>query len=110
MMHSYQRGDVYLVEEHSVQGGEIKKIRPWVLVGANPINRARSTVIAVPLSTQVKELPGLSIKVSVNNSFVCVVLDQIRALDKRRLKSLEATLADYEMSLIEDGLRQVLCI
>lgn len=110
MMHSYQRGDVYLVEEHSVQGGEFKKTRLWVLVGANPINRARSTVMAIPLSTQVKELPGLSVKICINNSFFCAVLDQIRALDKRRLKRFEATLADYETSLIEDGLRQVLCI
>ena len=32
-----------------------RKTRPWVLVGASPINLARSTVIAVPLSTQAPE-------------------------------------------------------
>lgn len=54
---------MYLIEEHSVQGSEQRKTRPWVLVGASPINSARSTVIAVPLSTQAPEKPPLSIKV-----------------------------------------------
>lgn len=106
----YSRGDVYWVEEHQTQGNEIKKTRPWVLVGATPINSARSTVVAVPLSTQVKEIPGLSIKVYVNNSFVCAVLDQIRAIDKRRLIRSDGALSQHEMDLIEDGLRQVLCL
>ena len=46
----FQRGDVYLIEEYGVQGSEQKKTRPWILVGASPINSARSTAIAVPLS------------------------------------------------------------
>ena len=106
----YQRGEVYLVEEHPAQGHEQKKTRPWVLVGANPINSARGTVIAVPLSTQAPEKPPLSIKVYVNNSMVCAVLDQIRALDKKRLISFEGSLSSAEMGLIDDGLRQVLVL
>lgn len=109
-MYKYQRGEVYLVEEHSNEGGEIKKTRPWVLVGATPINRARTTVIAVPLSTQIKEIPKLSIKIYVNNNFSCAVLDQIRALDKKRLIKLEGSLSSHELGLIDDGLRQILCL
>src|SRR5258708_5814978 len=107
---NYQRGDVYLIEEHQVHGHEIKKTRPWVLVGAHPINVARSTVVAVPLSTQAKEIPGLSIKVYVNNSIVCAVLDQLRAVDKKRLIRFEGCLSIHEMSLIDDGLRGVLSL
>lgn len=106
----FQRGEVYLVEEHSAQGHEQKKTRPWVLVGANPINSARGTVIAVPLSTQAPEKPPLSIKVYVNNAIVCAVLDQIRALDKKRLIRFEGALSSHEMGLIDDGLRQVLVL
>lgn len=106
----YQRGEVYLVEEHQTQGGEQKKTRPWILVGANPINLARSTVIAVPLSTQAPEKPPLSIKIYFNNTIVCAVLDQIRALDKKRLIRFEGVLSSHEVNLIEDGLRQVLVL
>jgi mRNA interferase MazF len=106
----YKRGEVYLVQEHGTEGHEIKKTRPWVLIGANPINAARSTVVAIPLSTQAKEIPGLSIKVYMNNIFSCAVLDQIRAVDKRRLIRLEGELNTHELELIENGLRQVLCL
>jgi mRNA interferase MazF len=104
----YRRGEVYLVEDHQTQGHEQKKTRPWVLVGANPINFARGTVIAVPLSTQVKEIPTLSIKIYFNNSFVCAIADQLRALDKKRFIRFEGELSSQEMNLIDDGLRQVL--
>ena len=106
----YQRGEIYLVEEYQVQGHEQKKTRPWVLVGTNPINSARGTVIAVPLSTQAPEKPPLSIKVYVNNSIVCAVLDQIRALDKKRFLRFEGALSSREIGLIDDGLRQVLAL
>lgn len=106
----YKRGEVYWVEEHQTAGHEIRKTRPWVLVGSTPINAARSTVVAIPLSTQAKEVPGLSIRVYVNNSFVCAVLDQIRAVDKRRILRFEGSLSLPEMSLIDDGLKQVLCL
>ena len=106
----FQRGEVYLIEEHSVQGSEQKKTRPWVLVGASPINSARSTVIAVPLSTQAPEKPPLSIKVYFNNSNVCAVIDQLRALDRKRFLRFEGQLSSNEMGLIDDGLRQVLAL
>lgn len=106
----FQRGDVYLIEEHAVRGHEQKKTRPWVLVGANPINAARSTVIAIPLSTQAPEKPPLSIKIYFNNTMQCAVIDQVRALDKKRFLHFEGQLSNHEIDLIDDGLRQVLAI
>jgi mRNA interferase MazF len=106
----FQRGEVYLVEEHATIGSEQKKTRPWVLVGATPVNRARSTAIAIPLSTQAPEKAPISLKVYLNNLYVCAVIDQIRALDKKRFIRYEGELSAHEMSLIDDGLRQVLAI
>lgn len=106
----YQRGEVYLVEEHSTQGHEQKKTRWWVLVGANPINSARGTVIAVPLSTKAPVKPPLSIEVYVNNSKACALIDQIRALDKGRFRHCDGALSAHEMNLLDDGLRQVLAL
>lgn len=106
----FRRGEVYLVEEHQVQGSEQKKTRPWILVGASPLSAARSTVIAVPLSTQAPEKPPLSIKVYFNNRNVCAVLDQLRALDKKRFIRFEGAVSSEEINLIDDGLRQVLAL
>ena len=106
----FMRGEVYLVEEHHVQGGEQKKTRPWVLVGASPINHARSTAMAIPLSTKAPIKPPLSIGVYYNNAHVSAILDQLRALDKKRFLHLEGALSAHEMSLIDDGLRRVLAL
>lgn len=106
----YQRGTVYLIEEHPTQGHEQKKTRPWILVGASPINAARGTVVAVPLSTKAPKKPPLSIEIYFNNSKVCAVLDQIRALDKKRFLRFEGELSTHEMNLIDEGLHQVLAL
>lgn len=106
----FQRGNVHLVEEHSSQGSEQKKTRPWVIVGASPINAARSTVIAVPLSTHAPLRPPLSVEVYYNNMKVMAILDQVRALDKRRFLRFEGSLSLPEMNLIDDALRQVLAL
>ncbi len=106
----YKRGEVYLVEEHATQGSEQMKTRPWILVGANQINLARSTVIAVPLSTQAPVKPPTSIQIYYNNSNVSAILDQIRALDKKRFLRFEGALSQHEMVLIDESLKQVLAI
>jgi mRNA interferase MazF len=106
----FERGEVYLIEEHAVQGSEQKKTRPWVLVGSTPINIARSTLLAIPLSTQAPEKPPLSIKIYFNTLNVCAVLDQLRALDKKRFIRFEGQLSLYEMNLIDNGLRQILTL
>ena len=74
------------------------------------INAARSTVVAIPLSTQAPEKPSLSIRVFFDNSNVCAVLDQIRALDKKRFIRFEGTLGAHETNSIEENLRHVLAL
>lgn len=105
---NYRRGDVYLVQETQARGSEIKKTRPWVLVGIDPLNKARSMLIAIPLSTQANEIPGLSVKVLLNGTSSCAVLDQIRAIDKSRFIRHEGSLIQHEIDLINEGLRKIL--
>ncbi|MBS0359176.1 MAG: type II toxin-antitoxin system PemK/MazF family toxin [Proteobacteria bacterium] len=110
MTFNFKRGEVYLVQETPMRNSGIENTRPWVLFGANPVNRARRTIIAIPLSTQVKEISGFCIKVCVNGIYSYAVLDQIRALDKTRFIRHEGMLTQQEISLMEDGLRQILCL
>jgi hypothetical protein len=46
----------------------------------------------------------------VNNTKVCAVIDQIRALDKQRFLQCDAVLSVYEIDLIDNGLCQVLVL
>lgn len=104
------RGDVYWVDLNPTVGSEIKKLRPCVVVSADPINRARRTVIVVPLSTSAKIAPPITISVSCLDKNVAAVCDQLRSVDKKRLKNLAATLAQEDLELLENALRSVMVL
>lgn len=57
-----------------------------IRVGATPINQARKTVIVVPLSTSAIVKPPITISVACLEKKVIAVCDQIRSVDKARLK------------------------
>ena len=104
------RGDVYWVDLNPTKGSEINKLRPCVLVGATPINQARRTVIVVPLSTSAAPLPPINIAVTCLGKTVTAVCDQIRTVDKSRLKKQAGSLSVKDLSALDDGLRQVLVL
>ncbi len=104
----YKRGDVFWVQEMQTSGSEIQKKRPWVIISINPINRGRSTIVAIPLSTSATEQLPLSVKVSMNGNLVTAVCDQIRAIDKAKFSNKADTLSPLDMSLIEENLSKVL--
>lgn len=104
------RGDIYWVDLNPTKGSEINKKRPCVLVGATPINQARHTVIVVPLSTSAKARPPLTISVSCLGKRVTAVCDQIRTVDKSRLKNLAGCLSINDLNALDSGLRQVLSL
>lgn len=104
------RGDIYWVDLNPTVGSEINKLRPCVLVGATPINQARHTVVVIPLSTAAKARPPLTIAIHALEKPCVAVCDQIRAVDKSRLKSLLGRLSQKDIEQLDDALRQVLSL
>lgn len=104
------RGDIYWVDLSPTVGSEINKLRLCVLVGATPINQARRTVVIVPLSTAAKARPHLTISVSCLGKQVTAICDQIRTVDKERLRKSAGSLSSNDLSNLDDGLRQVLSL
>jgi mRNA interferase MazF len=104
------RGDVYWVDLNPTRGSEINKKRPCVIVSATPINRARNTVIVVPLSTAAKHRPPIVINVECMGKQVSAVCDQIRTVDKRRLVQPAGNLSSDDMNTLDDSIRQVLSL
>lgn len=103
-----KRGDIYWVDLNPSKGSEINKERPCVLVSATPINKARRTVVVVPLSTKAKIFPPITIGVTCQDKKVTAVCDQIRTVDKSRLKNNIGSLSYKELTLLDTSLRQVL--
>ncbi len=105
-----KRGEIYWVDLNPTIGSEINKLRPCVIISATPINRARRTVVVIPLSTKAKAVPPLTLKVSCLGKDVVAICDQIRTIDKKRLKKSVGVFSQVNMDSLEKGLKQVLAL
>lgn len=77
--------DVYKVDLNPTQGVEMKKTRPAVIISPNAMNRNLKTVIVAPLTHTIKAYPS-RVPAHFGSQPGEVVLDQIRAVDKSRLR------------------------
>ena len=102
------RGDIYWVDLNPTVGSEINKLRLCVLVGATPINQARRTVVVVPLSSSATARLPLVVPLYCTGKPVVAICDQIRAVDKSRVKNQAGSLSAKELALLDENLRQIL--
>ncbi|PXF58518.1 MAG: PemK family transcriptional regulator [Deltaproteobacteria bacterium] len=105
-----KRGDVYWVNLDPTRGSEIRKTRPCILVGATPINKARRTVVVVPISSSGVPRPPLAVPVNCFGKQALAVCDQIRAIDKTRLVRRAESLGKADLAELDKNLRQVLSL
>ena len=104
-----KRGDIYYADLSPVVGSEQGGIRPVLIVQNDVGNRYSPTVIAAAITSQ-REKAKLPTHIEVcgencglaKNSVV--LLEQIRTIDKRRLKEHMGTLDDNSMNLINRAL------
>jgi mRNA interferase MazF len=79
-----KRFEVWLVRLDPVLGSEIGKTRPGVIVSPDEANASLRTVLVAPL-TSVRRAWPTRVAVSINGVDGDAALDQMRAVDKRRL-------------------------
>ena len=104
-----KRGDIYYADLSPVIGSEQGGVRPVLVVQNDVGNRFSPTVIAAAITSQINKakLPthieldardyGLS-KDSV------VLLEQVRTIDKQRLKEKIGHLDDFRMTAVNEAL------
>ena len=80
-----KRFEVYLVNLDPTVGHEIKKSRPCLVISPDEMNRFISTVIVAPMTTKGRNYPT-RIPCTFQGKEGQVVMDQIRTVDKIRLK------------------------
>jgi len=104
-----QRGQVYWTALDPVQGSEISKTRPCVILSADEINRRRRTVVIVPLTSTPEPLHfPLVIDVPSAGIGSKARSEQIRSVDKIRLRSLIGHISDSDLEAISRGVARVL--
>ncbi len=77
--------DVYTVDFDPAKGAEIKKQRPAVIISPNTMNKYLNTVLIAPLTHSIKGYPSRVGSIFGGHPGE-IVLDQIRGVDKSRLK------------------------
>ncbi len=103
-----KRGEIYWVALNPTLGSEVRKTRPCVIMSATALNRARRTVVVVPISSSTNVNPPITVSVRCAGKQAVAVCDQIRAVDKARLRDKLGELTHSEMDNIGANLRSVL--
>lgn len=102
------RGDVYFADLNPVVGNETGGIRPVVIIQNDVGNKSSTTVIAAVTSRARKQdLPvhvALTERTGGLAENTTILLEQIRTIDKRRLKNYLGHLDDETMRRIDNAL------
>ena len=104
-----RRGDIYYADLSPVVGSEQGGIRPVLIVQNDVGNRFSPTVIAAAITSQQgKARLPTHIRLNASSSGLSrdsiVLLEQIRTIDKRRLKEHMGRLDDQSMKRIDQAL------
>jgi mRNA interferase MazF len=103
-----KRGDIWWVNLDPAQGSEIRKTRPAVILTVDALNRARRTVVVIPLSSSAQPRPPLVVATPSAGGDSVAVCDQVRAVDKTRLVSRIGALSHTDILAIGQGVKRVL--
>ena len=77
---------IYWFDPEPAKGAAIRKVRPCIVVSPDEMNESLKTVIIVPLTSTIQPWPfRLTIMLLKQKS--SVACDQLRAIDKTRLKA-----------------------
>ncbi len=110
-MHNFpKRGDIYWINLDPTTGTEIQKTRPCLVISNNSQNKKGMRVIAAPITSKLKTVFPFEAKILLKDRECKVLLDQIRALDTRRIGDKIASLDSFTMRQVEDALRIALAL
>ena len=93
------RGDVYLIELDPTRGSEIRKTRPCLVISPDELNHHPRTVIVAPMTTAGQAYPFRPMCRFASKEGR-VALDQLRTVDRIRLKKRLGRLAAGELAAI----------
>lgn len=105
-----KRGDIFYADLSPVVGSEQGGIRPVIIIQNDVGNRYSPTVIVSAITSQINKakLPThveiSSEEYGLNKDSV-VLLEQVRTLDKRRLKEKIGHMTDEDMIKVNNALR-----
>jgi mRNA interferase MazF len=105
--------DIWLADLNPSKGSEPGKTRPVAIVQTDLLNETHLSTLICPITTNVKseiELLRVHLKKNQLDKLSDVLVDQIRAIDNKRLLSKLGKLTKEQQAKLRDNLRIVLDI
>ena len=99
--------DIFWVGINPTIGHEIKKVRPCIVLSPDEMNFNIDTIIIAPMTTKSRSYPT-RVKVIFQKKSGWIILDQIRTIDKIRLKEKAGHLDEIEITEIKGILKEML--
>lgn len=96
-----KRGEIFWVAFDPSQGTEIQKTRPEIIISNNYFNKNLNRVIVAPITSNVKNMFDFDCGIIIQGKEGKVMLDQLRTIDKSRLRS-KIMAADTEVMEVLD--------
>jgi mRNA interferase MazF len=100
-----RRGDVVWVALDPSLGTEIRKTRPAVVISNDSCNRHGTRVVVLPVTSNVDSLYPGEARIQLRGRPARVLGDQIRSVDKARLRARLGRLRRDELTEVEDAVR-----
>lgn len=105
------RGNIYWADLNPVIGSEQGGLRPVLVLSHNVFNERSGTVIAVALTSQ-PQRAGFPLTLELEGKKLpkksWVKISQIRTLSVKRIGKIIANISDEELSLIIEGLNEII--
>ena len=109
-MKAPRRGKVWWVALDPAIGTEIRKTRPAVVVSNDSCNRYGSRVVVLPITSHVESLYPGEARVEVGGKPARALGDQIRSLDRSRLRTRIGSLSEDDLRAVDAAMRITLDI
>jgi mRNA interferase MazF len=105
MRRALRRGDIVWVALDPTRGTEIRKTRPAVVISNDSCNTYGSRVVVLPITSNVSSLYPGEARIELSGKPARVLGDQIRSVDKARLRSRIGRLRQEELRDVDDAIR-----
>lgn len=104
------RGDIYRVALDPTVGKEIKKTRRCVVISNNQQNHYSPLIIVIPITSDTERLYSWEVVIQSEGKPRKILTDQIRTVDKARLRGCKGKVSSTTLAKIEKALELVLAL
>jgi mRNA interferase MazF len=100
-----KRGEVWWVNFNPSVGGEIRKVRPAVILSNDTANKFLNRVQVVPITSKIEKVFPSEALITVEGNIVKAVADQISTASKFRFTKIMGELSPEDLRKVENAIK-----